>query len=379
MKATIKLFSSEKKTKKGFPIYIELVHLKQRRRQKIGSSFKEFWDFENDTPLKQHPEYYSFLPSVLEYKAIISKINYGKFTFDQACIMLFGATKIISREFYIAGLSLCDSSTNGKLYKAILNSFNIVFPGVLIEEITPHQATTYMQALLKINTANGVHTYMRTLNAIFNKISDKQNPFKGVRPKKVKTVNKALSDVDVKKIIYTRSLPHKFDGRNTIDTINYPRYYWMLMFYLGGIDFIDLAKLRYDKHVINNRVQFNRNKGGTSVFINNLIPAEAKAILKLFDCKPYLVPIYKMKNRGSYLNSCNSRFNTLTKDLNLTKKPLTKSARYTFITRAQQLLIDERITIEIVGHAQQNTHSIYTEEFPLEVRDKAHLQIINVI
>ena len=65
-------------------------------------------------------------------------------------------------------------------------------------------------------------------------------------------------------------------------------------------------------------------------------------------------------------------------DLQLSKKPLSKSARATFIDRAQQLLIDERITMEIVGHTQQSVHSIYTDEFPLHVRDEAHLKIIEV-
>lgn len=377
MKATIKLISSYKETKKGFPIYIDLVHLKQRKRKIIGYSVLGFWDYTKSQPFRQHPEYFELLPEILTYKAKITKLHYGNYTFEQATQMLFGIVNKHSINFYENALTLCDDSTNGKLYRTVLNSFNLMFPRVLTEDITRYQVRRYMDSLLKVNSANGVHTYMRTLNAIFSKLSTKENPFKGIRPKKVKTINKALSDSDVIKLITTRTLLKKFDGRNTIDTINYPRYYWMLMFYLGGIDFVDLAKLRYDRHVINNRIQFNRNKGGTNVFVNNLIPEEAKAILRLFNCQPYLVPIHKYKDHHSQLLWCNKRLNERTIDLNLTKKPLTKSARYTFITKAQQLLIDERITIEIVGHAQQKTHSIYTDEFPLEVRDRAHKKIID--
>jgi len=251
-----------------------------------------------------------------------------------------------------------------------------VMGDVTIADITPKLAHSYMDALLKYNTPNGVHTYMRTLNAIYNKLSEDKNPFKGVRPKKVKTENKALNVDDVKKLATTRTLRHKFDGQNTNESINHFRYYWLLMFYLGGIDMVDLAQLRYDRHVVNGRVQFNRNKGGTSVRVNNKIFKLAADLLKLFDCRPYLVPIYKYKNHNDFVSYFNEKFCERVTDMELSKRPLSKSARYTFITRAQQLLIDERITIELVGHAQQSTHSIYTDEFPLDVRDAAHEKII---
>jgi hypothetical protein len=74
----------------------------------------------------------------------------------------------------------------------------------------------------------------------------------------------------------------------------------------------------------------------------------------------------------------NDRFYSRLLDLNLTRRPLTKSARYSFINRAQQLLIDERITAEIVGHKRKTTTSIYSNSFPLEVRDQAHAKIIDV-
>jgi integrase len=278
-------------------------------------------------------------------------------------------------------LVLVDGSTNGKLYETVLNSFNAAFPGVAIEAITKSDANAYMSALLKTNKPNGVHTYMRTLNAIFNKVKPLHlpNPFEGVRPKKEQTKSKHLNDAQLKKLFFTRTLLNKHDYKSSIDSINAYRYYFMLMFYLGGIDAIDLANLRYDEHVNDGRVQFYRFKGGTSVYINNKIFPEAEALLKRFGCYPYLVPIHKYKSQNDFVSNMNDRLNDYIKDLRLGVRVLTKGARYSFINRAQQMLIDERITMELVGHAQQSTHSIYTNEFPLSVRDAAHEKIISLL
>ena len=316
----------------------------------------------------------------MEAKALVGKVNFGNYSFEEANKILFYTEKKNYETFFKLGMKLVKQGKNGQLYKTVLNSFNLVYPDIYLNEIESRHAKSFMNILLRTNTSNGVHTYMRTLTSIFNKISDRDNPFRGVRPKKTKTQNKALPIDDISKLIHTRTIVNKYDGHNNIDTINFPRYYWMLMFYLGGIDFIDLASLRYDKHVVNNRIQFNRHKGGTSVFINNKIFPEAHSILLKFkNCSPYLVPIFKYKDYHSYLNKTNKKLINSTLDLGLSKKPYTKSARYSFITIAQQILIDERITMEIVGHAQQKTHSIYTDEFPLLVRDEAHKKIINCV
>lgn len=377
MKAKITLLKINKDKQNRFPVCVELVHKQQRKRKTIAYALPQNWDFENNQLLKTHPFFNVLHPVILDYKSKIFKVNLGNYNFDDAVNVLFDNVKA-GDTFYNLALTLVDDSTNGKLYQTVLNSFNAFAPGIVLDAITPDKAEKYMQTLLKTNRANGVHTYMRTLTAIYSKLSTDKNPFTGIRPKKVVTAKKCLSEDDLKKLIYTRTLVSKYDKHNTTDTVNYPRYYWMLLFYLGGIDFVDLANLRYDKHVVNGRLQFNRFKGGTDAFINNLIPDPAWEILSLFDCKPYLVPIYKYQDYNSYLNKCNKYLNDRTIDLQLSKKPLSKSARATFIDRAQQLLIDERITMEIVGHTQQTVHSIYTDEFPLHVRDEAHLKIIEV-
>lgn len=386
MKASLKLFTSLRATKNGFPVCVEVVDRGKRERVCVAHSFMEDWNEMHQEPHKTHPDYFEIYPDILALKATIKKVNLQKMDYEAAVALLFNKTPGGDLRFFEAGMEVVPSGANGKLYVTVLNSFNAFVSGVLVADVKPKLVKRYMESMLgeldskgkKKRSANGVHTYLRTLTAIYSKVTDAPNPFKGIRPKKETTPNKALQLGDLKKLVNTCNFASKYDSHNDNNSINNYRYIWLLMFYLGGVDCVDLAKLRYDKHVVDGRVQFNRSKGGTSVWVNNLIPPQAWDLLEKFDCKPYLVPIYKYKRQNDFVSNMNERLNERVGDLELTKPVLTKSARYTFINRAQQLLVDERITIEIVGHKQQKTHSIYTDEFTTDVRDAAHLKIIEI-
>lgn len=381
MKASLKILLSEKPNKDGYPVYKILYAASYgSKKKKLFRTHAEHWNSKTKQITPNHPYFDLLIGDLLNVKSNIAEINTGRCSYDEAVQLLFGESKKEYKSFYLAGCGLVDGTTNGKLYQTVLNSFNSVYPNIDIKSITPNHALNYMNISMRNMKPNGVHTYMRTLNAIFNKVAlGEANPFKGIRPTKEKTASKHLNDNQLKRLFYTRTIKSKFDGKNTVDSVNYYRYYFMLMFYLGGIDAIDLANLRYDEHVVDGRIQFYRFKGGTNVFVNNKILPEASAILKKFKCYPYLVPIHKYKSQNDFTSNMNDRLNNSIKDLRIGFRVLTKGARYSFINRAQQLLIDERITMEIVGHAQQSTHSIYTNEFPLQVRDKAHAKIIELI
>ena len=377
MKIKIKFEANYKETKDGFPIYLIVSSKKNRKKRCVGHSKLKDWNTLTNKPQKSHYNYTKISRLLFDVNHKINTEDFTNLNISEILNLILNE-KQKSNKFYIQGLELIKENSTGKLNKTILNSFNRFCIDIDTDQITPEIVEDYKIHLLEKNSPNGVHTYLRKLSTIFKKVSKEKNPFQGIRPKKKPTKSKALNLNDLKKLIYTRSLLKINDTKNNINTVNYPRFYWLLMFYLGGIDFIDLANLRYDLHVIDGRIQFNRFKGQTEVFVNNKIFPEAKKILKLFDCKPYLIPAYKCKDYKSYIDRVNTNLHDRTKDLNLSKKPLTKSARYTFITRAQQLLIDERITVEIVGHTQQKIHSIYTDEFPLSVRDNAHKKIITI-
>lgn len=380
MKASIKFASTQKPNNEGYPVY-KILRCANFGVKKVTlfRSWPEHWNDKIKEITPEHPNYDNLIAPLLNLKSIIADINTGGHDYEAAKNKMFGIIKDTPKAFYTAGMALVDQTRNGQLYATVLKSFNVAYPNIDYTAITKAHALAYMHGMLKFNKPNGVHTYMRTLNAIFNKVAfDLDNPFTGVRPAKEKTRSKHLNDTQLKRLFFTRTYLSKFDRQNTNDSVNKYRYYFMLMFYLGGIDAIDLAKLRYDEHVNDGRIQFYRFKGGTNVYINNKILPEALELLKKFNCYPYLVPIYKYKSQVDFVSNMNDRLNNYITDLHLGLRVLTKGARYSFINRAQQLLIDERITMELVGHAQQSTHSIYTNEFPLSVRDEAHKKIISL-
>ena len=325
------------------------------------------------------PNYYDVLDIVkaLEEKMILAEIVAP--TILQAIAIVF------DREAFTFFDTCTDylktqRGSNAEHGKTALNSFSSYCEGLTPNEITPRLVSRYMNDRIKKGfSPNGVHSYLRHLTTMFYSVSDNKNPFTGVRPKKQPTMDKIFSDIEISKIINTRSLKTKWHKRYTVDQMNYYRYYWMLMFYFGGIDLYDLAHLKYE-NIKGGRVLFRRGKGGSDEIVSNKLFEPAKELLSRFDCKPYLVPILRDHSQYKHFTSSYSRiFGRSIIDLELPMQPYSKSARYSFINRGKQLLIDERIVKQIVGHAENSTHSIYSGKFPNSVTDAAHLSIITLI
>lgn len=375
-------------TKIGFPIIIYLTQNNEDKEIITGyHSTKENWDKKNALPLKSHPNYSNLL-NYLEVKKIlllklIDSSNIKRISLNEAERLLLNIDNDI---FYDQAIK---KFSDNPIYVTALNSFNSFYKNYTFDYITKEVVIEYKDKLLKTPTLtgkrrspNGVHTYLSKLNAIWNKLERKDNPFSGVRPKLQRTRNKDLSKNDILKIRNTCFLKNKFDGRSeSNEHVNIYRYYWLLLFYLGGINMKVLANLRHDKNVFNGRVEFNRDKGGSDEFCSNKIFPEAKIILdrlqELTNCYPYFTPIYRQKNYKAFVKNFNDRFSKQCEILELEKKPTTYSARYSFINRAKQLELRKDVVEEIVGHKTNDQHSIYAGMFSDKIRDETHLKIIS--
>lgn len=397
MKLNIKLDCRKSgQTPQGFPIVVHFAANYKQRDWRTGHyAKKKEWNERMATPTSKHPEYYLLLDYLSSLKLAISDIilqtKNRPISMNEVKVHLF---KKEIKIFNNAAMESFEKGYKGTVWSAV-RSFNKFAPNLLFSEITNELAIKYRDHLLKKgNKPGGVDSYMRSLRAIWNRLSKEPSPFSGVPveiPETIKTVANNL-DLAKLKLFQENGLYNikKTDHNNqektftikaskSIGTGGYINYtnYWLLMFYLGGIDPEALSKLRYDKNVVGKRIVFNRDKGRSKMSCNNSIPKEAWEILKLYDCKPYLVPIYKNKNYHSFSTNFSERMRLLSNRIELSVELRPKSARYTFINKAQQLLIDERITSQIVGHKRRTTTSIYTNDFPQSVQDEAHLKIIN--
>ena len=365
-----------KKTKNGFPIIIYASHNYRDKEWRTGY-FTELahWNNKRALPNSKHPQYYHLLDflNVLRTRMneVILESSKRPISFVEVKDYIFNENR---DSFYLSAMALFDKSYRGTDWSAI-KRFNSFYPHSSFSNVTPEVALHFRDSLLKEgNKASGVDSYIRSLKALWNKLSNKPNPFKGIIteiPDKVKTV---ATKEDIR-ILLDTELP-RTTGNGGFHNF---RNYWLLMFFLGGIDPEVLAKLRYDRHQIGDRIVFNRDKGRSKTACNNLIPEQARSILEYYKSSnsPYFVPIHLSSNYKTFSGNFCRRLRELSRKLELSVELRPKSARYTFIDRAQQLLIDERVTAQIVGHKRRTTTSIYTNDFPLSFQDKAHLKVIS--
>ncbi|MBO0323677.1 site-specific integrase [Muricauda sp. CAU 1633] len=366
-----------KKTKKGFPIIVYASHDYQDKEWRTGY-YTELsdWNSQRSVPKAKHPQYYFLLDYLNALKVRLNEISLEStkrpLSFEEAKTWVFNENR---DSFYQSAMNLFEEGYRGTDWSAI-RRFNKYYPYSSFTNVSNEIALGFRDELLKQgNKPSGVDSYIRSLKALWNRLSNKPNPFKGVVTEIPDTVKRVASHQDLLKLIQSE-IPNNtgFSG------FYHYRNYWLLMFYLGGIDPEVLAKLRYDKHLINGRIVFNRDKGRSKTACNNLIAEQAWTILEQYkkpDC-PYFVPIHLSSNYKTFSGNFCRRLRELSRKLDLSIELRPKSARYTFIDRAQQLLIDERVTAQIVGHKRRTTTSIYTNDFPLNFQDDAHLKIITV-
>ncbi len=374
MKITIKLDKRKAgETVDGFPIVIYVTHNYKNRIIRTGYCAKvRDWNERYAEPKKSHPSFYVLSDYLTEMKSRIKELmldaQLDKVAISEVKHLLLKKNYSV---FFDEAMEILGEDCRDSRWSA-LRAWDGVFPRVAFDEVTPRMVEKFKSALLKKgNKPAGVDSYLRSLRALWNKCGRDSNPFSGysiVIPPKVNTVA-TMEDL--------RTLSRaelKYSGE--IGSEGRYRDYFLLMFYLGGIDPEVLAKLRYDTNYVDGRIVFNRDKGGSVMACNNIVPASATEILEKYDCKPYFVPIFKAKDYTGFMKNFNNRFKKVCEKLNLSKPLKPKTPRYTFIDRAQQLLIDERITAQIVGHKRKTTTSLYSNDFPLSVQDEAHLKII---
>ncbi|WP_422858805.1 hypothetical protein ACOKFD_15815 [Flagellimonas sp. S174] len=363
-------------TKNGFPIVLEVTGNYKQKRIRIGyHSRPSEWNMSRSAPKSNHPQYYQLNDFLLDLKIRMNELLANRLknglTVENFKEKLFNSGT--SPIFLESCKSQFPEGYEGTKLSA-LRSFDKYYPKATFSEITFDKVARYIKSeLAKPRDPSGVDSYIRSLRALWNKNSDEKNPFKGHRisiPAKIKRIS---TKEDLRKFASA-----ELSDKGEIASFSKIRYYWLLMFYFGGIDPEVLAKLRYDENIQNGRVIFNRNKGGSKMSCNNIIVPQALEILEMFDCKPYLVPIHKTGNYDSFIRNFRRGLIKISEQLELGSVMHPKSARYTFIDTAQQELIDERITAQIVGHKRRTVTSLYTNDFPLDVQDKAHRIIVGL-
>lgn len=398
MSLEIKL-DTQRETKKGFSIilYINLNGKRKNISTKYYTLIKD-WNKDKIEPKKSHPQYLELLNYLFELKYKINQIGNIKkyYSIDKVLSDLFTGKSDDFMSFWKELIS--EHKKNGlkkaKNYEEVYNIVSKYQSVIAFEELNYSFLIKFRDYKLNNGcSANGVHSYLRTFRTIYNEAIRREiflpkqfiSPFKGVLPTLTATKDKFFTVSEMKLINSNITGDNNvlIKGFNSTEATKSRRYhyhnYFMLCFLLGGIDFIDLANLRYDLHVKNGRIKFERFKGGTTERIDNFIPPKALEILDLYKNESlFLINVDLMKYE-SLRNNYQKRFGKWLKSIGIDSYFGTKTPRYTFIDIGKQLLLNRDVIMELTGHKRGDVHSVYEGKFPYNIKDDVHQQIINSI
>jgi len=231
------------------------------------------------------------------------------------------------------------------------------------------------------NSKATVHLYLRTLRAIYNKgilkhrFADSK-PFTGVFDGlKTRSYDSKKKYLDRDTLVKLEKLDLKNAKQKYLDL-------FLLQFYFGGCDLIDLYYLK-KRQIRKGRIVFERTKTNTGTRIDLKVHPKAKAILDKYTGEDDWLFPWKKENasyitfRGNYqrdivLLQKENKIEVLPDDGNLG----IKVARHTFANLAKTLNIDTDIIRELMGHERDDVDNYYKDKYPEVVRDKALFDII---
>lgn len=383
--ARLLLYDYNKPTKKGYPIKIRVT---SKRKVKYINLHRyaqyDQWDKATNEPVN-HPD-----PDILEFVLnkkveIVRTVNYcndHRLTLEES-LKQFENTQapgITYCEFFdrhITQIAAIGKSTN---HFVDAKRKVMIYGDVPLNQVDYEYIQGFHRWALRDGMSNnGLHSYMRTMRTVFYEARRKGlvpfiNPFAGNMPRLTRTPKLAA---DVEQLIKIKDCIDQYDPRTKL---------WLLMFYFGGMSFVDLSLLRWDQ-IHKGRIRYQRHKhGGSGVVIDLKIFPHAQAIIdELGDRKadrlfPFIPLITESKNKyNHWRQNFNKRYlRVLSQRLGLKRPLTTRSARHTFRTIGRHKGIDRDILRELMGHEENTVEDIYQDRFPEKERDQAHCQVITL-
>ena len=255
------------------------------------------------------------------------------------------------------------------------------------EIFTPERLKEYEDWLAgQQSSPNTISTYMRTLQAVYNRWMspgiEGYNPvlFKDVYTKVESRTKRALTAEQMEQL------------RNTDFSVLTPCQqqvltYFLLMFMLRGMPFIDLAHLR-KSDLRNRRITYRRHKTGKLMVVD--VPPDAMRLLQKYRDKTdseYLVPLL---HGGLFMEEHHQRYQETLRHFNRELARLMKqllpgvsvssyTARHTWATLAYHSGVPVGLISQSLGHSSIRVTMTYLKPFDAEVIDRVNKQVISLV
>lgn len=275
---------------------------------------------------------------------------------------------------------------NGKVrtsetYTAALNSFkkfrkneDIMLDSLNSEIMEAYEAWHKQRGV----APNTISFYTRILRAAYNRavednIIENRNPFRHVYTGVDKTVKRALSLSDIKKI--------KALDLSLIPELDFARDMFMMSFMLRGMSFIDMAYLR-KTDLTNGYVTYRRRKTGQQLIIE--WTEEMQIVLNKYpeNTSDYLLPIIKspgLSERSTYRNvgyNINHNLKRIAEKVGVTIPLTLYVARHSWASAAKAKGVPVSVISDGMGHDSEATTQIYLASLDTSLVDKANALIL---
>lgn len=250
-----------------------------------------------------------------------------------------------------------------------------------VDDIDLAYVTALDGFLAKTNTKNSRSILLRNLRAFMNHAREEglvsDNPFKRVDLREQPTVKRSMDAETLRRIRDAELDDWQVEYRDM----------FMLMFYLIGINFIDLFSARKEQ-LVGDRLEYDRRKTGKHYSIK--VQPEALAIIRKYPGREYLLsPLERYANPKDYLQHMNRALSKLGMHYTTSSKKVgepifpglsTYWSRHTWATLAYQLDIPIDTIGQALGHSDRS-HTITFVYIRLDNRkvDEANRKVIDFV
>ena len=255
------------------------------------------------------------------------------------------------------------------------------------EIFTPERLKEYEDWLAgQQSSPNTISTYMRTLQAVYNRWMspgiEGYNPvlFKDVYTKVESRTKRALTAEQMEQL------------RNTDFSVLTLRQqqvltYFLLMFMLRGMPFIDLAHLR-KSDLRNRRITYRRHKTGKLMVVD--VPPDAMRLLQKYRDKTDSEYLFPLLHGGLFMEEHHHRYQETLRHFNRELARLMKqllpgvsvssyTARHTWATLAYHSGVPVGLISQSLGHSSIRVTMTYLKPFDAEVIDRINKQVISLV
>ncbi|WP_037360882.1 site-specific integrase [Asinibacterium sp. OR53] len=398
------LYTSKTLNNGEHPIMLRVI--KDRKSKYLSlhmSCSKELWDNENNLPKKKHPLYKEMLIAIDKKKLAANKLllelhNDEKDVSAEEIKSKLKTSVVNKKTVFqyfdevIKRLTVTNRLGYASIFKSTKNSLktfrndrDLHFSDITTSFLTKYEDAFYERGV----TPNSVFVFLRTFKTLINYarkdgiVKTDFDPFKDInftKFRRIKTRKRAITKEQIRKI---ETLKIK-DDQGLLNAKNY----FLFSYYNRGINFIDMAFLKWE-NIKNGRLVYSRRKTKEDFTIALLPPAikilEYYKKYQYEDENSFIFPILShsyetqqsVRNRlVKMLRIVNHDLKTIADKTGIKEKLTTYVARHSFATNLKRSGISTSVISEAMGHDSEKTTKIYLDSFENTILDEASKSIL---